>query len=373
MENKICCIFNLAPHYRYPIYKLMDTELKCNFYFGDKVESDIKKLDYTRLIGFKKELKNEKILGTSFSWQKGAWQLIFKKYKFFVITGEPYYISNWVIIILGKFLGKKVIPWSHGIKGDSTNKMEWFERYFFKLCPIVLLYGNYSRNLMIRKGFNSDKLICIYNSLDYKKQMTVRKQLRKSDIFSNYFKNDSAVIIYVGRIQKSKNLESLIKVLKDLNSHKSECNLVFIGKDLGDNQVVETSKKLKIQNKIWFYGPCYEEEKIGELIFNAAVCVSPGPVGLTALHSLTYGTPVITNDAFEKQMPEFEVIVPGKTGDFFKNDKLKDLQKKIKIWITLNHEERLEVRKNCYEIIDSNWNPESQLNTLKTIFTDEED
>ena len=38
------------------------------------------------------------------------------------------------------------------------------------------------------------------------------------------------------------------------------------------------------------------------------MCVSPGNVGLTAIHSLTYGTPVLTHDNFNFQMPEAEAI-----------------------------------------------------------------
>ncbi|WP_423998832.1 glycosyltransferase [Maribacter sp. IgM3_T14_3] len=367
MKNKICCIFNLAPHYRFPIYKLMDDELKCDFYFGDRVKSEIKKLDYKLLKGFKKELKNVSILNTSFSWQKGAWSLIFSKYKYYIITGEPYYISNWVLIILGNILGKKVVPWSHGIKGDN-NKMEWFEKLFFKLCPLILLYGNHSRSTMIEKGFNPNKLICIYNSLNHDEQINIRKTLKPSSIFTNYFKNNFPTLIYIGRIQKSKKLENLVECLNYLNESGNNCNLVFIGKDLGDNDVLNIATKLNILKQVWFYGPCYEEQKIGELIFNANICVSPGPVGLTALHSLTYGTPVISNNNFNSQMPEYEVITPDKTGDFYEENNQEDLLEKIKPWLNIDTEIRDKIRNECYKVIDQNWNPKSQILTLKKIF-----
>jgi len=57
MGNKICCIFNLAPLYDAPIYKIMDQELKCDFFIGDRVGSEIKLMDYNELEGFKKVLK----------------------------------------------------------------------------------------------------------------------------------------------------------------------------------------------------------------------------------------------------------------------------------------------------------------------------
>ncbi|MBU2901528.1 glycosyltransferase [Maribacter dokdonensis] len=349
----------------------MDKEFNCSFYFGDRVNSDIKKLNYQDLNGFKEELSNVSILNTSFSWQKGAWYKIFKNYKFFLITGEPYYLSNWALIILGKILGKKVIPWAHGIKGDY-NKMEWFEKLFFKLCPLVLLYGNHSRNIMINKGFNPDKLICIYNSLNHDKQINLRNSIKPSQIYFEHFNNKNPTIIYIGRIQKSKKLELLAECIHRLNKKGINCNLVFIGKDLKDNNVVKTAKELEIEKHVWFYGPCYEEEKISELIFNANLCVSPGPVGLTALHSLTYGTPVISNDNFNTQMPEYEVIKPKKTGDFYQENNIEDLIIKIIPWLKINNTLRDEVRKDCYKVIDDNWNPKSQIITLKKIFVNAE-
>ena len=44
--------------------------------------------------------------------------------------------------------------------------------------------------------------------------------------------------------------------------------------------------------------------------------VSPGNVGLTAIHSLSYGTPVLTHNNFNNQMPEVESIQPGFNGYF---------------------------------------------------------
>lgn len=368
MINNVCCIFNLAPHYRLPIFQLMDSELNCDFYFGDKVDGEIKKLDYKKLKGFKRELKNKSIFKTSFKWQKGILPLLLKnRYKTFIITGDPYYLSNWAIIIIGKILGKKIIPWSHGMTGSGKNKMEWFEKLFFQLCPIVLLYGNYSRNKMIEIGFDEKKLVCIYNSLDYEQQVKIRRTLKNTSIYNDYFNNSFPTIIYIGRIQSNKNLESLVEVTKLLNEKGIFCNLVFIGKDIGNNDVVKTAEKLDLNDKIWFYGPCYEEAKIGELLFNAEICVSPGPVGLTALHSLTYGTPVVSNNNFEEQMPEFEVIEEGKTGSFFIKDNLEDLSSKIEFWLNQTELDRIKVRSNCYQVIENNWNPKSQIETLKQI------
>lgn len=367
MNSETCCIFNLAPHYRAPIFKLMDEELKCHFYFGDTLNSKIKLIDYSTLKGFQKEVKNVPLKKYGFMWQKGVWQLIFKPYKNYIITGAPSMLSSWVLLVLAKLTGKKVYAWTHGLKKPVKSNGDLFQKIFFKLCHRILLYGDYSKGVMLNEGFKEESLVPIYNSLDYSLQLKIRQSLHKTSIFTDHFKNNNPTIIYIGRIQKTKKLDHLIKAIHLLKLENIFCNLVFVGSDVENNNLSEFVSKHKLQKNVWFYGPLYDEKIIANMLFNAALCVSPGPVGLTALHSLTYGCPVISNDDFQNQMPEHEAIIVDKTGNFFKNNDISNLAEKIKQWAFLSSTQRDNVRKEAYQIIDSKWNPTFQIDTLKKV------
>lgn len=365
-KNDICCIFNLAAIYRAPIFKLIDQEFKCDFYLGDKVSYSLKLMDYNELVGFKKKLKFIKLIA-NFYWQRGAISLAFKSYKIYIITGEPYCISTWVLLAITKILRKKTYLWTHGWYGRESIMKKIIKKIFFSLSAKVLLYGDYARNLMIKEGFNQDKLICIYNSLDYNNQYNIRNSLTYSAIYTNYFGNEDPVILYIGRVLESKKLDQLILSLRLLHQ-KTPCNLIIIGSGEDELRLSELVTQCKLNNNVWFYGACYEEKQLGNLIYNANVCVSPGNVGLMALHSLMYGTPVITHNNFKNQGPEFGSITPALTGNFFIEDSIEDLSEKIIPWLSLNKNERNLVKQKCYEIIDNRYNPNYQLSILKNIF-----
>ncbi|QWX84801.1 glycosyltransferase [Cellulophaga sp. HaHaR_3_176] len=366
MKNEICCIFNLAPHYRLPIYDLMDKELNCDFYIGDKIQTSIKTLEYKKLKNFKKLLKNKFIFNSGFMWQIGVIHLAFKPYKHYIITGSPYCLSSWVLLILLKFTRKKTYAWAHGMKGNSNTKKRILEKNFFSLFNKVFLYGKSSKKVMIDEGFKPENLILIYNSLDYKAHIKIRENLSYNDNFKNHFNNDYPVLIYIGRIQKSKKLNLLIQSLDKLIKDEIYCNLVFVGDDLKDNNnIAQLVNEKRLKSFVWFFGPSYDQNEIGSLLFNSDVCVSPGPVGLTALHCLTFGCPVISNDDYFNQMPEFEAIENEITGEFFENDNLENLTTTIKKWINLNLEKRELVRKLSYQVIDEFYNPINQIKILK--------
>tara|TARA_X000000368_G_C23005294_1_gene700887 strand:- start:328 stop:1428 length:1101 start_codon:yes stop_codon:yes gene_type:complete len=362
MEKKICCIFNLAPHYNTPIYKLIDKEIGCDFYFGDKLHLPIKLMNYDDLTGYKKTLKN--IFFGSFYWQVGALKLIFKPYTHYIITGEPYSISNWLIMIIAKFYNKKIILWSHGFYGNENIIKVKIKKFFFNLAHSVMLYGNYARNIMIKEGIKENKLHVIYNSLDYEKQLIYRKSIKSSDIFINHFNNNYSTVIFVGRIQKNKKVGLLIDAVQKLLKEGKNCNLVIVGNEVETINLHEKVNK-NFTNNIWLYGPCYDEIKLGELIYNSSLCVIPGDIGLSIMHSFVYGTPVITNNNFSSHGPEFEAIIRGKTGDFFVENSLQDLCNKILNWIFISGKEKFKIRQNCFKIIEDKYNPKAQLEFIK--------
>jgi glycosyltransferase involved in cell wall biosynthesis len=359
--KKICLINNFASHYRTAIFMLLDKELDIDFYFGDSM-GDIKKMDYSLLSKFKYELKN-KIIFSPFYWQKGVFSLFFKNYNSYIVTGEYFCFSTWILLLLSKFSNKKVYLWTHGWYGNEGFLKKIIKKTFFNLSDGILLYGNYAKKIMINEGFSNEKLHVINNSLDYDLQIKVRENLVKSNVYQNYFKNDNSVLIFTGRLNKDKKLEQLINAIQVLKERRIFVNLVFVGKGS-----VQESLKTKMDflgyKDYWFYGACYDENKLGELIYNAAICVSPGNIGLTAIHSLVYGTPVITHSNFSKQGPEFEAIEIGVTGDFFNKDDEVDLANKIQKWLLVSLN-RQEIRKDCFKIIDEKYNPNFQLKVIK--------
>ena len=131
--------------------------------------------------------------------------------------------------MINKILGKKTYLWTHGFYGNESIFKATIKKLFFNLSKGVFLYGDYAKNIMVKRGFNPDKLHVIYNSLDYDHQINLRKSLTKNDIFKNNFKNDFRNIVFIGRLTKVKKLSQLLLAQNELRSQSSNFNLIFIG------------------------------------------------------------------------------------------------------------------------------------------------
>jgi len=348
----------------------MSKELGVDFYFGDKMVRPPQRLQDYMIPGFKKVIHNHIIFWPLY-WQSGVVSLLFKPYSAYITMGNIWCISTWLVLILGRlFSKKKFFLWSHGWYGDESLMKCFIKNIFYSFAHDVFVYGEYSKGLMVKKGFNSENIHVIYNSLDYKVQLTQRSKLSNTDVYLKHYKNSYPNLIFIGRLNPVKKLDMIVYAIHYLMiKYNFKVNLTLIGDGENKNLLLNLSMKNKLNNNLWFYGPCYNEDEISELIFNADLCVSPGNVGLTAMHSMVYGTPVITHNNFPKQVPEFEAIIDGLTGCFFEYGNYISLAEKIMNWLEYSSSQRKTIRNACYRVIDQKYNPHYQICVLKKVLS----
>lgn len=366
MKKRVCIIYNFAQQYREGIFRLLDKEFDCDWFFGNNI-TDIKELDLS-ILSKTTKIKNKKFIHYPLTFQTGIIPLLWEKqHNIYLILGDMFCISTWLLLCLKKicFPHKRIYLWSHGWYGKESRFKRLLKKIYFGLADGNFLYGNYAKQLMLREGFPENKLFVIHNSLMYDTQIFLRNSMKRSNLYQEHFKNDYFNIIFIGRLTAVKKLNLLIDAIVILRQKGCNCNITFIGDGNERQKLQERVKNQQISNSVWFYGACYNEVKNAELIYNADLCVSPGNVGLTAMHTMVFGTPVITHNDFKWQMPEFEAIKPGITGDFFRAGDVYSLAETIQLWLKNNAHKRDIIRKACYKEIDTEWNPGFQIEIFK--------
>lgn len=340
----------------------MDRELPCDFYFGDSRPGNIEPTPYNLLEHFRGEFHNVNI--GPFYWQKGALKLLKSDYTDLITPAEPYCLSTWLLIFFSKYYHKNVYSWSHGAYGDEGFGKRLLAKWKIKQLKGVFLYGEYAKKILMDRGVPESKLHVVYNSLSYDEQLKLRKSISSSDFYQKHFINKNPNIVFIGRLTVVKRLDQILKAIAKLKEQGAFYNVTFIGDGTEKQKLEAITKELDLLNNVWFYGACYDEKLIAEFLYNADLCVSPGNVGLTAMHAMSFGCPVISHNNFPKQMPEFEAIKEGETGAFFKENDIDNLAETIQDWINACCD-REAVRQACYRVIDEKFNPHVQIETIK--------
>lgn len=378
MKPLIYYVTNIAPLYRKKLWAtLLESEhFEIINFFGENTSSGIKAIDldegvFAQNSSRLRPIKNIWIKGKYLIWQRGVLRrLLFDKMDLVILLGEFLILSNWFAAIICRIRGIKVVFQGHGIYGNEGSLKLFFRKTFYQLANAHLLYERRAKQIMITEGFKSENLHVFFNSLDYDVHKSLRashNQIEKKQLFSFFDNPEAYTFIFVGRLTKIKKLDMVIRAVADITSSSFKVNLLVIGDGVEKNALEKLASEVLSPNSYHFYGACYDENMVGNFLAASDICVSPGNVGLTAVHSLSSGTPVCTHDNFENQMPEVEALEADKTGVFFKENDLEDMIRSLKEWFLENDMDRQEVRNSCFEVIDTYYNPYYQERVMKNL------
>jgi len=351
---------NIFPKYRESIWKLLIEEQSYDFniFFSSQELNGIKSNN-----SFKSEklhsIKNY-IFKSRIVWQTKVLKTVFKKkIDIAIFMGEMNVISTWFAVIICKFRSIEIWFWGHGIYGNESKLKKFLRICFLKLADKHLLYEKRAEQMLIENGLLPKNLKIIYNSLDYELQKKLFQKLEcEKPTGIPYFKNDYPTLLFIGRLTKQKKLEILIRAVKELQKSNYKVNLLILGDGNQKKHLERLLNKLRLNN-FYFYGSLYDENEISSLIYNSDLCISPGNVGLTAIHSLSYGTAVASHNNLNNQMPEVESIIQGVNGFLFKEGDPLDLATNIKSFLEVKRD-----KKKVRKIIDEKYN----VNYQKKIF-----
>lgn len=368
---KTAIVYHYFAHYRAPVLRRLavaDGPSEYKAFSGgesnlDSLPTIVSDLKARRAAIAHGELRNV-WLSRAVLWQQGVLRLALSRdFDTLIFLGNMYFLSTWLAAPLARLTGKRVLMWGHGFRRSRLTPQEAVRTLFYRLANGHLLYGHRAREIMIGRGFDPDSLYVIYNSLDTDAQRAQRSKISASllqETREALFPGSALpLLVSVGRLIATKRLDLLLRAAGRLHRAGQPVNVAIIGTGSEQAELRRIAAEEGLTGDVAFLGEIYDEAELAPLLASADLCVVPGQVGLACMHALAYGTPVITNDDAEHQSPEFEAIMPGRTGAFFRRDDVESLVDAIREWL-FEHSDRDAVRKQCQAVVDRYYHPEIQ-------------
>jgi glycosyltransferase involved in cell wall biosynthesis len=191
-------------------------------------------------------------------------------------------LVGFIYDILGSFAIKhtdKIIAVDESTKEYYLKKYPWLENKI-DVIPVGV-------DLNLFKPMNKDKMRRVYE-----------------------LQSDEKIIVYVGRLEKEKNLEFLLRAFKEINSCQTEYKLLLVGDGRDRKQLEKKAKDMGLTNVI-FTG-AMNQEKIPEMLNCADVFV---------LCSLFESGPLVVQEAIACGVPVVTTNV-GRVKEFVKDEKV---------------------------------------------------
>jgi glycosyltransferase involved in cell wall biosynthesis len=270
-------------------------------------------------------------------WQTGLIALALdRNLDSIIYLGDWKWPATWLSACIARLRGKRVLFWTHGWRTRDRGLVRLIRRRFYRLAHALLLYGNWARQIGIDEGFPARNLYVVYNSIAAAPALDELVEVpdkRRSELKRELFPDSPAetpVICCSARLDARRRLNLLLDAASQLSAGGHSVNVLLIGDGPERGRLEEQARTLGLNTE--FVGTCYDQNRLAEYFSISNVTVSPGYIGLTAIHSMLHGIPVISHPARERLGPEAEAILPGETGDFFRDGDRADLAKMILKW-----------------------------------------
>ncbi|SFS10900.1 glycosyltransferase [Sphingomonas jatrophae] len=358
---RVAVIYHIWPHYRMAVAEALDrsARIQYSFYASGEPYQGIVHGDMTQVRRFIRAPFRQR---GKMLWQPEAVKAASAGYDAIIYLGDPNFASTWTGAALARLRGVPVLFWAHGWRRAEAGAKRRMRNLFFGLAQRILVYNERAKRLGAEAGYPDERITVIYNSLDVARaddivsriEAGTLKDVRPQSLFAEPAR---PLLICTARLTNLCRFDLLLEAAERLKAAGRPVNVLLVGD--GPERASLEADAVRRGLSVHFYGACYDEAVIGQLIYHADLTVSPGKIGLTAMHSLMYGTPAITHDDLNEQMPEVEAIEPGRTGLLFRHDDAGSLTDAIAGWLD-SSPDRAAVREAARRVIHSKWNPETQ-------------
>ncbi|VVD32654.1 glycosyltransferase [Paraburkholderia dioscoreae] len=357
---RVAIVYHFFPHYRKGILDAIGRDDFNLTFFGDPVVcyQGIPSLRFDANTDFRPAAVKV-VNNISFQWA-AVRAALSREFDVLVLLANPNFLTTWLAAAIGRMTGKRVLFWGHGFLSADRSLKNHIRRVFFSLGHAQYLYGYRAKCIAENFGFRSRNLYVGFNSLDYQSQLRTRRALLERP---EKGRQPSEIrILGVSRLTDKCEYDVLMRAVSlALETSELQFKLTLIGGGPAESGLRALAAQLKLD--IDFVGELYDEEAVAAYIFYADVVVSPGKVGLTAMHALMFGTPVISHSDMDRQMPEAEAVAPGFSGMLFQHGDVAELSQCL-ISIPNVFCDRRQTRKNCFRVVDEIYNPHRQCEVL---------
>lgn len=251
-----------------------------------------------------------------------------------VLSWNTRYIELLPGLALARLIGRPVVLWGHGYSKHYSRWKHQTRNLLGRLARACVTYSEPTRQRLIAEGLDPNSTFAAPNALDGA-PLTAERQFWQANpeqlqrLRAQLGLGSDRFLLFVSRLEPDKRVELLLKAFASVVKGRAEVQLVIVGGGSRARSLQDMAQHLGIAPKVRWLGPTYDEHVLGGVFCAATAFVYPVAVGLSILHALNYGLPVITSDDAASHNPEFDVLAPEHNGLLYRHDDVGDLARKI--------------------------------------------
>lgn len=263
-------------------------------------------------------LQNRWIVGKQFLWQTGIRNVICQA-DIVILPFNLRILSGLYALMQCRAMDRAVVLWGHALGKSELPFVVTLRRWLALQADAVIVYSERGQQQLCGLGIPEKKVFVARNSVSI--------EGIESDMWLSSTPRNR--ILYIGRLLPNKKVDLLVRAFAlSIPWLRDDVRLTIIGDGPERTRLESLVRRLGLEARVEFTGALVEEAMLGKYFRSSLFGVFPGCIGLSVIHSLIYGVPVVVADN-EPHGPEIEALVPGLNSEFFRADSVDELSNAI--------------------------------------------
>jgi glycosyltransferase involved in cell wall biosynthesis len=260
------------------------------------------------------------------------WRELFTAYDAVYVEGNPRYLSLALLATLLRVTRRKVIMWAmvHSFRNSRTGhavRLLWY-----RLFDQLLVYSEKEVAYLTASQF-AGRIVSIDNGIDYDRIEAATNawpQSRLSKWRASQQLSNSLIVLSCARLEQKNKFSQFLDIFPKLIETHPNVVWCIIGEGSDRGALESKARHLGVTPNVRFLGRIYDEAEQAPWFLSSRVLVHPGAIGLTLLHAMAFGLPVVTHDNARHHGPEFSIMRDGETGITHPEDTPDDMLKSVR-------------------------------------------
>jgi glycosyltransferase involved in cell wall biosynthesis len=299
------------------------------------VYGSVKGLDNVDADGFEAIPSNRwqpAIFGQGLVFNRADWTYATRRWSdVIVFQWTPRSLSLVPAMLRARSAGVPRILWGHGYAKDERARRRGARKILTRFASALVFYEPTTREAYVRDGWDASRAFVALNSLDHGPIEEARRcWLERPDQLDKFRQehriHGGPVILFVSRLHPNNRVDLLIRATAKLAAEIPGLKTVIIGNGLAEKARLETlARETNATDRVIFQNGIYDELKLAPWFLSASVFCYPAHVGLSLIHALWYGLPIVTSDNLAAQNPEVVALQNNVNGLLYEHGSAESL------------------------------------------------
>lgn len=262
-----------------------------------------------------------------------------------VICGDLHQLSSLWIAFRAKLNGFGVVWWGHHVSACAKTWAVQIRLVVIRIfADCVLCYTDTGINFFLKHGFSKNRVFATGNTLDLKAIEDARNHWLENGRLERFkTKNNihgKRVLLFSSVLRSKTQLDVLIRALPMIEKKYPDICCVVVGEGELLFPCQKLASELKVAEKIRWLGRIHEQSLLAPWFLSAQAFVYPGAVGLSIVHAMAYGLPVIVNKNIQGHGPEYVLFEDRENGLGFEEEGIESLAGQVNSLLAIPLEKR---------------------------------